>query len=120
MASAPTSLRTIFASAKGARDVINAGWTVANQPRMSRVNWLNWLSGAMRRQGGGRESEERRDALTARGMLDRGTLSLEALVLPQAFAFEALLNVLERRDLVPRAEVLEEIRRLREKAPKTR
>lgn len=53
-------------------------------------------------------------------MLDRGTLPLEEVVLAQAFEFEALLNVLERRGLVPKAEVLEEIRRLREKAPKAR
>ena len=45
---------------------------------------------------------------------------LAEVVLAQSFALEALLNVLERRGLVPNAEVLKEIRRLREKAPKTR
>jgi hypothetical protein len=38
----------------------------------------------------------------------------------QAFAVEALVKVLERRGLVPRAEVLEEIKRLRAQAPKAR
>ncbi len=45
---------------------------------------------------------------------------LEDVVLAQAFEFEALLNVLERRSVLTRAEVLEEIKRLREKAAKAR
>jgi hypothetical protein len=44
---------------------------------------------------------------------------LEEVVLAQAFEFEALLNVLERRGLVPKAEVLEGIKRLRDRAGKT-
>lgn len=47
-------------------------------------------------------------------------MPLEELVLAQSFEFEALLNVLELRGLVPNARVLEEIKRLREKAPKAR
>ena len=42
---------------------------------------------------------------------------LEEVVLAQAFEFEALLNVLERRGLIRRAEVLDEIKRLRKMAP---
>ncbi len=48
------------------------------------------------------------------------TVPLEEVVLAQAFELEALMNVLERRGLVPRAEVLEEIKRFREKAAKAR
>ena len=44
------------------------------------------------------------------------TVPQEQVVPAQALEFEALLNVLERRGLIPRGEVLEEIRRLREKA----
>jgi hypothetical protein len=42
------------------------------------------------------------------------------LVLAQAFEFEALLNVLERRGLLTKAEVLDEIKRRRAQAPKAR
>jgi len=45
---------------------------------------------------------------------------LEEVVLAQAFELEALLNVLERKGIVANAEVLEEIKRLREKAGKGR
>ncbi len=38
--------------------------------------------------------------------------------LPQAFESEALLNVLERRGVLRRAEVLEEIKQLRQAAAK--
>ncbi len=50
----------------------------------------------------------------------KDAVPLEEVVLAQAFEFEALLNVLERRGLVPRAEVLEEIKRLRDKTGKGR
>ncbi len=50
----------------------------------------------------------------------KDAVPLEEVVLAQAFELEALMNVLERRGLVPRAEVMEEIKRLREKAPKGR
>ena len=56
----------------------------------------------------------------AKAMSGRQAVPLEEVVLAQAFEFEALLNVLERRGLVPKAEILEEIKRLREKAPKAR
>jgi len=51
---------------------------------------------------------------------DRPTVPLEQVVLAQAFQLEALLNVLERREVVWKAEVLEEITRLRAKTPKGR
>ena len=41
---------------------------------------------------------------------------LEEVVLAQAFQLEALLNVLERREVVWKAEVLAEIQRLRAKS----
>ena len=56
----------------------------------------------------------------AKAMSDKQALPLEEVVLAQAFEVEALLNVLERRGLVPRAEVLEAIKRLRGSAPKGR
>ncbi len=48
------------------------------------------------------------------------TVPLEDVVLAQAFQLEALLNVLERRGVVWKAEVLEEMKRLRAKEAKGR
>jgi len=48
----------------------------------------------------------------------RQTVPLEEVVLAQAFQLEALLNVLERRGVVKKVEVLEEIKRLQAKTPK--
>ncbi len=56
----------------------------------------------------------------AKPISGKQTVSLEEVVVAQAFEFEALLNVLDRRGLVPRAEVLEEIKRLRDKTGKGR
>ena len=50
----------------------------------------------------------------------RQTVPLEEVVLAQAFQLEALLNVPERKGLVGKAEVLEEIKHLREKSVKAR
>ena len=50
----------------------------------------------------------------------RQTVPLEELVLAHALQLEALLNVLERREMVWKAEVLAEIKRLREKAGEAR
>ncbi len=44
------------------------------------------------------------------------TVPLEDVVLAQAFQLEALLNVLERRGVVWKAEVLEELKRLKAKS----
>jgi len=41
-------------------------------------------------------------------------------MLAQAFEFEALLNVLERRGLIVKAEVPEEIKRLRARTPEAK
>ena len=54
----------------------------------------------------------------AKALSGKQTVPLEEVVLAQAFEFEALLNILERRGLVPKAALLEEIKRLREKAAK--
>ncbi len=43
-------------------------------------------------------------------------VSLEEVVLAQAFEFEALINVMERHGLITREEVLAEIKLLNEKA----
>jgi len=56
----------------------------------------------------------------AKAMSGKQAVPLDEVVLAQAFELEALMNVLERRGFISKAEVLEEIKRLREKAPKGR
>jgi len=46
----------------------------------------------------------------------RQTVPLEDVVLAQAFHLEALLNVLEQKGVLRKAEVLEEIKGLKEKS----
>ena len=48
---------------------------------------------------------------------ERQTVPLEDVVLAQAFQLEALLNVLERKGVAKKTEVLEEIKRLKLKTP---
>ncbi len=50
----------------------------------------------------------------------RQAVPLEEVVLAQAFELEALMNVLERRGVITRGAVLEEIKRLKERTPKAR
>jgi hypothetical protein len=50
----------------------------------------------------------------------RQAVPLEEVVLAQAFQLEALLNVLERKGALQKAEVLAEITRLRAQAVKAR
>ncbi len=50
----------------------------------------------------------------------KDAVPLEEVVLAQAFELEALMNFLERRGLIPKAEVLEEIKRLRARASKAK
>ena len=50
----------------------------------------------------------------------RQTVPLEEVVLAQAFQLEALLNVLERKGIITKAEVLEEMKALQAKTPKAR
>ena len=52
-------------------------------------------------------------SLTTKVLGDRQAVPLEEVVLAQSFEREALLNVLERKGVIARAEVLEEIKRLR-------
>lgn len=54
----------------------------------------------------------------ATGMDPQEVASLGEVVLAQAFELDALLNVLQRKGILTKAEVLEEIKRLREKAVK--
>ncbi len=56
----------------------------------------------------------------AKPMSGKQTVSLEEVVVAQAFEFEALLNVLERRSVITRGEVLDEIRRLKKEGGKVR
>ena len=50
----------------------------------------------------------------------RQAVPLEEVVLAQAFQLEALLNVLESKGVIRKAEVLEEIKQLRAKSVKAR
>jgi hypothetical protein len=50
----------------------------------------------------------------------RQAVPLEEVVLAQVFQLEALLNVLERKGVITKAEVLEEIKRLQANTPKAR
>ncbi len=52
----------------------------------------------------------------AKPMSRKQAVSVEEVVLAQAFEFEALINVLERHGLITREEVLAEIKLLNEKA----
>ena len=56
----------------------------------------------------------------AKAMSGKRAVPLEEVVLAEAFEFEALLNVLERRGLIMRGEVLEEIGRRRGTSPEVR
>ena len=46
------------------------------------------------------------------------TVPLENVVLAQAYELEALLNVLDRKGFLTKAEVWDEVKRLRERASK--
>ena len=56
----------------------------------------------------------------AKALDSRQAVPLEDVVLAQAFQLEALMNVLERHELLRKAEVLEEIKALQAKTPKGR
>ncbi len=56
----------------------------------------------------------------AKVMNGRDAVPLEEVVLAQAFALEAPLNVLERKGVIAKAEVLEGIKRLRAREPKAK
>ena len=56
----------------------------------------------------------------AKSLDGRQAVPLEEVVLAQAFQLDALMNVLERHGLLRKAEVLEEIKLLREKTPSAR
>lgn len=58
--------------------------------------------------------------MTAKAMSGKQAVPLKEVVLAQAFEFEALLNLQERKGLITQGEVLGESRRLREKAGKAR
>ena len=51
----------------------------------------------------------------AKVMAGKSTVRLEEVVLAQSFELEALMNVLERKGVVAKPEVLNEIKRLRER-----
>ncbi len=56
--------------------------------------------------------------MVARGIGRQGVTTLEEVMMAQALELEALLNVLERKGLLTKAEVVEEMKRLRANDPK--
>lgn len=50
----------------------------------------------------------------------QGLTSVEEVVLAQALELEALMNLLEKKGVLSKAEVLEEMKRLRASAPKAK
>jgi hypothetical protein len=60
------------------------------------------------------------DVMMAGVLGGRQTVPVEDVVLAKAFQLEALLNVLEQKGMIGKAEVLEEIKRLRAKLATTR
>ena len=50
----------------------------------------------------------------------KDAVPLEEVVLAQAYELEALMNVLERKGLITKGAVLEEIKRLRAQAPEAK
>ncbi len=50
----------------------------------------------------------------------KGAVPLEEVVLAQAYELEALMNVLERKGLITKGAVLEEIKRLRAGTPEAK
>lgn len=64
-----------------------------------------------------KREEERR---MAKGIGRQDMTTLEEVVLGQALELEALMNVLEKKGVLSKAEVLEEMKRLRQSAPKAK
>ena len=56
----------------------------------------------------------------AKAMSGKQAVPLEEVVLAQPFELEALMNVLERKGVVRKTEVLEELRGLRAKTPQAK
>jgi hypothetical protein len=56
----------------------------------------------------------------ARGIGRQGVATLEEVVMAQALELEALMNALERKGVLSKAEILEEMKRLRESTPKAK
>ena len=56
----------------------------------------------------------------ARGIGRQGVTTLEEVIMAQALEMEALLNVLEKKGVLNKAEVLEEMTRLRASDPKVK
>jgi hypothetical protein len=50
----------------------------------------------------------------------QGLTTVEEVVLAQALELEALMNLLERKGVIRKTEILEEMKRLREKTPKAK
>jgi len=56
----------------------------------------------------------------ARGIGRQGVATLEEVIMAQALELEALMNALERKGVLSKAEILEEMKRLRESTPKAK
>lgn len=69
---------------------------------------------------GRRTTRSNAEVRVTKGLEGRQAVPLEEVDLAQAFQLEALMNVLERRGVVWKAEVLEGRKRLKAKTPKVR
>jgi hypothetical protein len=56
----------------------------------------------------------------AKGIARQGLTTVEEVVLGQALELEALMNVLEKKGVLSKGEILEEMKRLRQSAPKAK
>lgn len=56
----------------------------------------------------------------AKGIGRQGAATLEEVLMAQALELEAMMNVLERKGLLRKAEVLDEMKRLRASDPKAK
>jgi hypothetical protein len=62
----------------------------------------------------------REEERMAKGIGRQDMTTVEEVVLGQALELEALMNVLEKKGVLSKAEVLEEMKRLRQSAPKAK
>jgi hypothetical protein len=62
----------------------------------------------------------REEKRMAKGIGRQDMTTVEEVVLGQALELEALMNVLEKKGVLSKAEVLEEMKRLRQSAPKAK
>jgi hypothetical protein len=62
----------------------------------------------------------REEMRMAKGINRQDLTTVEEVVLGQALELEALMNVLEKKGVLSKGEILEEMKRLRQSAPKAK